>query len=393
VCCIANSPGPFLRSALAELRDIADEIVIAAGGPVDADDLCHYAELADRLFAIEFDYIERHLAWLHAQCRGDWILRLDGDEIPSREMIGEVTAARESGAVTGVFFARRNLFPTIDSYISQEPWYPDFQLRLVRNDASLRFQGLQHSGAERTLPARIVEAPIYHLALVLADADERRSRAERYEALRPGLVAPTGLPARMLELPEAVGHLLTARVPADDVRAIETILSARVAPAPDDASAAQSVTLAETDAYWAGRVVAEAAYRARLEVVGDVTPLAPSERRPFYFRVSNDGSERWGWDPAVGPYVHVVHRIVDEALVPVCDWVPSFFTETVRPGATTIVPAYVDSPSTPGRYRLQLRVRHAPDRLFGDAEERELVVRPGGAWGGDSSLRPDSAAR
>ena len=122
-------------------------------------DLRHYGEVSDQLFSIEFEFAERHLAWLHAQCRGDWILRLDGDEIPSAEMVVAVLEARDDRQFASVLFARRHPFPTIERYIVQEPWYPDFQVRMVRNNGSLRVPGLQHSAAERTLPARIVEAP------------------------------------------------------------------------------------------------------------------------------------------------------------------------------------------------------------------------------------------
>ena len=183
VCCIANSPGPFLKAALGPLREIADEVLIAAGGPVPESDLRHYAEVADRVFSIEFEFVERHLAWLHAQCRGDWIVRLDGDEIPSAEMVAAVLEARDDRQVASVLFARRHPFPTVEHYIVQEPWYPDFQVRMVRNDGSMRFAGLLHSAAERTLPSRIVEAPLYHLPFVLSSAEDRRARGERYEKL------------------------------------------------------------------------------------------------------------------------------------------------------------------------------------------------------------------
>jgi hypothetical protein len=386
VCCIANVPGPFLMAALAPFREIADEIVIAAGGNVSAADLACYSEIADRLFAIEFDYLERHLAWLHAECRGAWILRLDGDEIPSREMVEAVSTMKSGTPVNGVFFARRNLFPTIASYISQEPWYPDFQLRMVRNDGALRFSGLLHSSAERSLPARLVEAPIYHLPFVLADGAARQARAARYEFQRPGLVAPTGLPAFQLELPEAVAPLRTAAVPDRDRREIEAVLAASTSASPFRVTEAVHRTLADTDAHWAGRSLPDSAYRASIDVAGESVPFGPAERRPCYFRVRNEGTELWGWDPSVGPFLHVVHRLSDGAGMPVDEWRPSFFTEEVGPGSTTIVPGHVDAPQKPGRYLLQVRLRHAPDRLFGSTAEVPLVVRPGGAWGTGSSL-------
>jgi hypothetical protein len=376
-----------LRAALSPLREIVDEVVIAAGGGVPEEDLKCYGEIADRLFSTEFEFVERHLAWLHAQCRGDWILRLDGDEIPSPEMISEVLIARDDRKLNSVLFARRNLFPTVERYILQEPWYPDFQVRMVRNDGSLRFVGLMHTAAERVLPARALEAPLYHLPFILGSIENRRSRAARYEQLRPGLLAPTELPANDALLPEGLPSLITAPVPAEHQRQIEAALSAST-PAAGDAVDAVSISLAETDAFWSGRSLSDSAYRATIEVIGAPVPLFPGERRPFYCRVRNEGDESWGWDPSVGPYLHVAHRILDESGAPVDEWRPSFFTEWVRPGMETIVPISLDAPVDPGRYLLEIKVRHAPERLFGNAEEVKLLVCSEGAWG-----TPNRAAR
>jgi hypothetical protein len=378
VCCLANSPGPFLRAALAPLREIADEVLIAIGGTVSEEDLGCYGEIADRIFSIEFDFLERHLAWLHAQCRGDWILRLDGDEIPSSAMLAEVLAAIEDHRVSSVGFARRHPFPTVEHYLVQEPWYPDFQVRLVRNDGSLRFSGQLHTAAERTLPARMVEAPLYHLPFLLGGAEERMARAERYERIRPGLVLPAGLPLARAMRPESLSGLATAPTPADDRQQIEAALSAS---GPGRGSlAATPVSLRDMDAFWAGRVLPESAYQASIELIGTPVPFSPGERRPVYFRVRNGGSEEWGWDPSIGPYIHVVHRLLDESRTPLGDWQPSFFTEWVKPGATTVVPGAIEAPTNPGHYLLDVKIRHAPARLFGDAQDVGLSVRPGGAW-------------
>jgi hypothetical protein len=379
VCCIASSPGPFLKAALGPLREIADELVIAAGGPVADADLAHYGDIADQLFLIEFEFIERHLAWLHSQCGGDWILRLDGDEIPSPEMLAEVLAARDDLALGSVLFARRHPFPSVERYIVQEPWYPDFQVRMVRNNGSVRFAGLQHSSAERIIPARMVEAPLYHLPFLLGSLEDRRTRAARYEALRPGLVAPSGLAANDALLPEDLSHLLTAPVPDEHRALIEAALSASGS-AHGPVSAAR-VSLQEMDRFWANRAIPESAYNASIRVVGTSVPLFPGECRPAYFCIRNEGSEIWGWDPSIGPYFHVVHRLLNSDGLPVDEWRPSFFTEWVKPGAATIVPAQLDAPPSTGSYTLEVRVRHAPERLFGHAGELELVVRAGGAWG------------
>jgi hypothetical protein len=234
----------------------------------------------------------------------------------------------------------------------------------------------------------MVEAPIYHLPFITSDVEARKARAARYEALRPGLVSPTGLPTNAMELPEMLSPPITAPVPEQHRRSIEAVLSASgTARGPADAV---PVSLAEMDPLWSCRVAPESAYRATIRLIGAPVPFSPGERRPIYFEVRNEGTETWGWDHSMGPYVHVVHRLLHENRLPVDDWQPSFFTEWVRPGMATVVPAMLEAPADPGRYLLEVKVRHAPaeGRLFGSADDAELSVRPGGAWGERPELSP-----
>ena len=86
VCLRTGEPAARVAEVLAPVRAVADEVVIAADSRVDASTLAGYAALADRLFRVEYRQYEAHLGWLHAQCSGDWILRLDGDEVVSRAL-------------------------------------------------------------------------------------------------------------------------------------------------------------------------------------------------------------------------------------------------------------------------------------------------------------------
>ena len=224
----------------------------------------------------------------------------------------------------------------------------------------------------------MVEAPIYHLPFIVSSVEERRARAGRYEQLRPGLVAPTGLRANDALLPETLSELATAAVPIEDQHLLQSVLSA-TGPA-HGGTDVLPVSLPEMDSLWAGRELPESSLRARISMLGTPVPFYPGERRPAYFSVHNLGSELWGWDPSVGPYLHVVHRLLRSDGTPLDDWRPSFFTEWVKPGMQTIVPGHIDGPSEPGRYKLEMRVRHAPERLFGEAQEIELTVTTEGAW-------------
>src|SRR3954447_13644913 len=83
VCMLTADPAERGEAIVAPLRELANEIVIAVDARLAADALGRYLELADAVYRIEVRVIERCLGWLHAQCRGGWILKLDADEVPS----------------------------------------------------------------------------------------------------------------------------------------------------------------------------------------------------------------------------------------------------------------------------------------------------------------------
>ena len=85
VCCMTADPPAQVAVALDALRPVADEIVVAADSRVDVGALRAYDDVADRVVRFEFrPPVDRPRAWLAAQCTGDWLLSIDGDEVPSR---------------------------------------------------------------------------------------------------------------------------------------------------------------------------------------------------------------------------------------------------------------------------------------------------------------------
>ena len=111
VCCLTGDPGPRVAALLAPLREVADEIVVAADSRAGQDDLDAYAAACDRLLRIEYQLYERHLAWLHAQCRGDWILRIDGDECSRRRWWRQLPELIRRRDVHQYVMPRRWLYP------------------------------------------------------------------------------------------------------------------------------------------------------------------------------------------------------------------------------------------------------------------------------------------
>ena len=107
ICCLTDAPGAQIRAMLQPLREVADEIVIAADQRVDPADVSAYGTIADRVLRFEFEFLEAHLAWLHAECAGDWVFRLDGDEEASPELIDVLPELIATPDVRQYWFPRR----------------------------------------------------------------------------------------------------------------------------------------------------------------------------------------------------------------------------------------------------------------------------------------------
>jgi hypothetical protein len=222
VCCLTDAPGARIRAIMEPLREVADEIVLAADARVDPG---AYRDVADRVVHYKFERLEAHLASLHEQCSGDWVLRLDGDEVPSPALVAALPELIADREIRQYWLPRRWLDPAGSGWLDELPWAPDYHNRLVRNDESLRFGGELHSGAEPGYPARYLHEPVYHLVCALETREERHVRSLRYEIQRPGLVAPGGGPFNAtFYLPERFARRAPRPLPAADADAVNEVL-------------------------------------------------------------------------------------------------------------------------------------------------------------------------
>src|SRR4051812_29800070 len=273
-CLTTRGPLPRLRVLLALVRPHVDEIVVALdrSGNLGALEAC--ADVADRL--VTFDYAPppcRNIGFVQHQCSGDWLLRLDDDEIPSRALLDALPELVADRRPTHYGLSRRWLHPDPGRYVANAPWQPDYQLRLVRNVPGIwRFTGEMHDGAIVLGERRLVDLPIYHADLLLLDVDARRRKAEKYERLRPDHRAE-GMPVNAIYVPEDWDEVATAPVPEADRAAIATVLDAPPVAAPagpsrgDGGGAVEHATLAEINRFNTNRDVGAGAYRARVAFV------------------------------------------------------------------------------------------------------------------------------
>ena len=379
VCCMTVDPPARVARILKLLRNAADEIVVAVDSSVDPSMLGAFGNVADRIFRFEYrPPVDRPRAWLAAQCQGDWVLWIDGDEVPSPALVHLLPDLLTSRDVLQYHIARRWLFPEAGYWLEETPWWPDFQTRLVRNDPATMWFGGTHFPIGPMLPARYVEAPLYHLSCLVQTFGERRAKAHRYEADRPGTISPAGGPFNeVLQLPEQYATLRPIRVPAGDQAWIEAALTATPEkPAPTSPPAlAPLVSPAEIDAVSPVRRLDDNAYRARIVVVERDTRLAPGVTRSILTRVENCGTATWpfGWhqSPAVRLSYHWERRD-GQALAQHGRRTP--LPATVRPGESVLVPIEVAPPEEPGRYVLDLDLVHEEVRWFGCPTRLEVLV-------------------
>ena len=183
VCCLSGGPPGRLSALLALLRPVADEIVVGLDERVELDRLGAVPELCDVLLRYPYaEPVERPRAWLASQCRGDWLFSIDDDEVPSAALLAAL--GRLDQKLTHALVPRRWLWE--DGWLADDPWSPDWQLRLFRADA-VSFPGVMHVPIKASGPHAYLDAPLYHLDLVVNTRTQREAKARRYEAVRHGL--------------------------------------------------------------------------------------------------------------------------------------------------------------------------------------------------------------
>src|SRR5438093_666212 len=88
----------------------ADPPIALAAGADDATEAA-LAAVADRVIRYPYaEPVDRPLAWIHSECRGDWVLTIDDDEIPSRGLLDALASLAAATDVTHHWLPRRWLY-------------------------------------------------------------------------------------------------------------------------------------------------------------------------------------------------------------------------------------------------------------------------------------------
>jgi hypothetical protein len=368
-----GAPGR-VRHLLALLRPIADEVVLAVDASGDTSVLASCRELYDRGVTYSgAPPAARILGFVYAQCTGDWIFRLDDDEVPSAALLARLPELVEDRRVSAFSFRRRWLWPRSDAYLASNPWTPDFSRRLVRNVTGLfSFRGVLHHDAEVVGETRHLAEAIYHADLLLSSREVRSLKASLYDRF---FLPAGGRSNALYYVPEERPRLETRPVPEADREAIRTLLeSSAPVPSIGGPGGARHASFREVSLHNERRVVSPEGRRGRVRL-SDV-PGTAEAGQPFYldFEVSNDGNEPWPpGDREPGIRVGLCWRRDAETSG---EGSRVRFSETVLPGASVLVPASVVAPAVPGRWRLEAGLVHEWTAWFGDSASTEVEVLP-----------------
>ena len=251
--------------------------------------------------------------------------------------------------MTSVWFPRRWLFGGPHTYLADDPWLPDFQLRLSVNDPRLvAFPGVLHVPIAVAGPSRYLDLPIYHLE-TLRPREERERKAVAYERERPGLRAAGLAFNQAVYLPELRDAPL-AEVPPEDAALIDRVVSpARVSPRP--APSLRHATRDEVDALWSRRAgddaaelkLARASRRAEVGGAVDVELVIRNRSRHTLASPAVQIGSLWNGSPG--------------------SW--AALPAPLAPGAEQLAHAVLPVPGRPGSYELAVD-----------------LVRPGTGWFG-----------
>jgi hypothetical protein len=381
VCCLTADDPAMVAAALATLRDVAAEIVVAVDSRVDPAATGPLRDVADTVVRYAYtDPPESARPWLVGLCRHDRVLMLDGDEVPGTALLAALPGLAADPDTAQFRLARRWCFPDERHWLAERPWWPDYQRRLLVRGPQLDFDTSVHGGARAALPARYVDEPLYHLAGVLTSFAERRARARRYEALRPGLVAVGGGPMNdTLYVPEHFATLPPAPVPDEDRAMLAKVVAARGAePATraGDGDELPLVTAAEIAAHRPSDPLAAQGYRVALRVVEADRRTEPGNDTLLAVAVTNEGDAPLPHRDAPGVGARLRHPVTGAI---VTDWALTPLPGDIPPGESRILEALIRVPSAPGMHTVEVDLVNERARWFGSPAQADLMVAS--RWG------------
>ena len=167
-----------------------DEVVVGVDSRAGEEFTQHFDGAVDKLFVISEIEEFANSAWLSPLASSDWALILDSDELIS-EALGEYLAAREyeHEIATQIAIPMRWVWPDSSSFLVDEPWRFDPQIRLINlRGAQTNYPTSVHEAVAMEGPVSSIRHPLYHLDLVINLTADRKEKVRTYELRDPDVM-------------------------------------------------------------------------------------------------------------------------------------------------------------------------------------------------------------
>lgn len=381
VVCGTHHPGAVVASALRPFRGIADEVLVGADDRVSEGDLAWYGSVADRVMTYPFLGPNQHRGWLRDQASSEWLLLLDGDELPSQSLLDALPDLMSDRYIAAYLLRRWWVAPDGQRVLDEPPWSPDYQCRLVRNDDRLWFPSVKHSGASSRGPTRRIEESIVHLDLALESREDRERKVAKYETEQFGHLTAGRSTNESVYLPEQHPEVRVRDLPPPDAVRVQEALSPSDGPHPRrHATIERSATATDILRTLPWSLFSDDDARARIDVLEHPAKVPADIFFDVDVRVQNLGGRTWPATPGQQPSVRLAYHWLRDGETKVFEGYRTDLTHAVRPGGDTTLTCSVLAPEGNGEdavWSLELDMVAEGDRWFGTSTSVPVEIVTG----------------
>lgn len=369
VCCVTRVSPQQTRGSLAPLRAVANEIVVGVDERWGAS-ASEYERFADRVLVLPSGGVERSLAELHQACAHDWVLRVDPDETVSPALLEKLPHLLADDAVRHYAIARRWIVDDGSHWLDEAPWWPDFQVRLIRSG------GASFSGQPAVIeaPRAFVIEALLHFDCLPQTALARQTKALGCAVMRPGGPGTLREPDVRRFEPERFARRAPVRLDSEERSAAGAFLDA------SGGSVTRWATLSAGDSPAPVSRGGSAPRVERHEVAWELlerdSRFEVGVDRVMYARVINLSERTWEPDAqrgAAGLFAGYRWRWADGAEL---EGMRTPFPVALRPGDSRVVQIEVAPPDRPGPVWVDLGVVDEHVRWLSGEQRVEAVIEP-----------------
>jgi len=354
-----------LERLLAEASWLADQIVVGVDAASTDRTLEIASRLADRVFTFrQAGAMSAARMMIFDYAVGDWILVLDDDESLEPGFADLLPELMSRAGATHYWFPRKWIVNTQPyEFADAPPWYPDWQMRLFRNDRALVWKPARpHSGYQVLGPGYFEpRVSIQHFEPVWCTPQARSAKLARYRAAGAAAETEAQYPAR----------ITSPRRPAIGPSLVE--------PRPRPEGFVAIVDPKQRD----GTALREAPWG--MQVLEVELPSTASSAAPVVAKVRIRNTGDLAWTPsfgARGARLGLGFHLLDAAQTLIA-WDHGGRTamrDHVAPGGETTFLHVFDAPARPGDYLLRWNMVDEGEAWFPPAETpvlTPLTIVPG----------------